>query len=120
MRSWLSLLVVVGACGGDATPDDVPGPPDEETCRTSYVDYGNFGEPFALDWCRGCHSSALPADMRQNAPAEVNFDTHEDVLAWKDRILIRAAGAQPTMPPAGGPSAAERALLAEWLGCGGR
>jgi hypothetical protein len=27
-------------------------------------------------------------------------------------------GGTPTMPPAGGPSGEERALLAEWLACG--
>ena len=119
MRSWLSLAFLVAACGTDSQPGP-PDPPDDETCRTSYVDYTNFGEPFALDWCRGCHSATLPANMRQNAPASINFDTQAEILAQKDRILIRAAGAQPTMPPAGGPSEGERALLAEWLGCGGR
>jgi uncharacterized membrane protein len=116
MRSWPSLLLLV-AC---STSSSDPPPIDDATCRQSFADYTNFGEPFALDWCRGCHSATLPADMRQSAPADVNFDTHDEVLAWKERILVRATGDSPTMPPAGGPSAEERALLAEWLGCGGK
>lgn len=126
MRSSRELVLVVslalGACGNDRAigPDDPPAPPDPDTCETSYLTYGNFGEPFALDWCRGCHSSAIPAGMRQKAPMGVNFDTQEDITHWRERILMVAAGSQPTMPPAGGPPDEERALLAEWLGCGAR
>lgn len=129
MRSLPSLVLalLVAACGNDIEPPDGVPSPDEEPpdleparCDTSYLDYGNFGEPFALDWCRGCHSSSVPAGMRQKAPMGVNFDTHADVQQWKERILIRAGGNAPTMPPAGGPSADERALLAEWLACGAK
>ncbi len=122
MRSSASLALVlaltVAACGQDTMSggDDDPPPPD--VCAKSYLDYGNFGKPFALDWCRGCHSSAVPETMRQKAPMGVNFDTLADVQHWRERIAIRATGAMPTMPPAGGPSEEERGLLAEWIGCG--
>ena len=118
----LAACLVLGACGNDVGTEagDPPPPPDPDTCATSYLTYNNFGEPFALDWCRGCHSSAIPTGMRQKAPIGVNFDTQADVAHWRERILIRVAGAQPTMPPAGGPPDEERALLAEWLGCGAR
>ena len=53
----------------------------------------------------------------QNAPTDVNFDTLAQVRTRADRIRIRA-GTGTTMPPAGGPSADERALLVEWLACG--
>jgi hypothetical protein len=107
-----------GAAGGDH-PDPVPGPVPS-TCDQSYLDHGTFGEPFLLDWCAGCHSAALPPRMRQNAPLDVNFDTLADVRRFADRITARAAGATPTMPPAGGPSAEERALLTEWIACGAK
>ena len=57
--------------------------------------------------------------MRQRAPADVNFDTLRDIRAWSNRIRL-TAGSDPgaTMPPAGGPSAGERAMLVEWLSCG--
>ena len=119
----LAACLALAACGndqGNTADDPLPPPPDPDTCETSYLRYDNFGEPFALDWCRGCHSSAVPAGMRQKAPMGVNFDTQADVARWRERILIRAAGDNPTMPPAGGPADEERALLAEWLGCGAR
>ena len=123
MRSWLSVLVLVAACGNDvgmpAGGDDGTDPPtDPDVCETSYLEYSNFGEPFVLNWCRGCHSSTVPAGMRQKAPIDVNFDTEADVLAHKERIRSRSTGTKPTMPPAGGPTAEERALLAEWIDCG--
>jgi hypothetical protein len=124
MRSWPSaLLVLVVACGNDVRGDqfggdDGPEPVDPDTCETSYLGYDNFGAPFVVNWCRGCHSSIVPKNMRQNAPLDVNFDTEADVTHWAERIQARAAGAKPTMPPAGGPSTDERQLLAEWIACG--
>lgn len=112
--AWLALLVL--GCGSDTVPGDEP-----PACETSYLDYSNFGEPFLLDWCTGCHSAAVPDGMRQQAPLDVNFDSLDGVREFKDRISLRAAGPPaPTMPPAGGPSAEERALLGEWLACGAR
>ena len=119
MRSWPSLVLVVAlGCGNDRALGDDDFDPDR--CETSYLTYGNFGEPFALDWCRGCHSSDVPMGMRQKAPIDVNCDTHEDIMTWRERIESRATGDEPTMPPAGGPGEAERALLGEWLACGAR
>ena len=120
MRSWLSLLVVVAACGNDVgvPPGEELPTPDPDECKTSYLDYGNFGAPFVSNWCRGCHSASVPAGMRQRAPLAVNFDTEAQVLEYRERIAARALGTKPTMPPAGGPSDEERALLAEWIACG--
>ena len=128
MRSWLSALVVLAACGTDVRTDDdgegsgsnEPTPIDPDTCETSYLDYDNFGAPFVINWCRGCHSSEVPMNMRQKAPIDANFDTIEEVRMWGERIASRATGTAPNMPPAGGPTAEERALLAEWLTCGAK
>ncbi len=125
MPSWRSIVVVaiiVTGCrtslsaGGDDEPAPVPEPDD---CETSFLDYQNFGAPFIANWCRGCHASGVPETMRQDAPLDVNFDDHGTTMQWKTEILRRATGDAPTMPPAGGPSDEERALLAEWLACGG-
>ncbi len=121
MRSWRELLVaalIAAGCGNDGGNTGGDPPDDPDACETSYLDYASFGEAFLLDWCNGCHSSALPANMRQQAPADVNFNTVEGVRQFQARIAARATGAMPTMPPAGGPSAEERALLAEWIACG--
>jgi uncharacterized membrane protein len=119
MRSWLSLLVLA-ACGADGVPpaDEEAPPTDPDVCESSYLTYDNFGAEFSANWCRGCHASAIPEDGRQGAPINVNFDSDADLRHWADRIRVRATGDTPTMPPAGGPGAAERALLVEWIDCG--
>jgi uncharacterized membrane protein len=112
-RSWpeaasLALALALAACGDD----DRPAP-----CRSSSLTYETFGEPFLINWCRGCHSRDLPSDMRQGAPESVNFNERRDVRQRLPRISYVVATA-PTMPPAGGPTDQERGLLAEWIGCG--
>lgn len=123
-----AVLAALGACGIEPSPSP-PGKTtggeqvievDPDECETSYLDYDNFGAPFISNWCRGCHSATVPAGMRQKAPAAVNFDTLEDVQTWANRIVMRAASTEPSMPPAGGPTVQERALLAEWVACGTR
>ena len=47
----------------------------------------------------------------------VDLDTLEFSLQWADRIEARATGDVPTMPPGGGPTEDERAMLEEWLRC---
>jgi uncharacterized membrane protein len=112
-----ATLLWAAACSD--TPSAPPLPePDSAQCRASTLSYQNFAAPFVLNWCRGCHGKDQPAAMRQNAPLTVNFDTPEEVRAARARILARATGVAPSMPPAGGPSAEERELLAEWLACG--
>jgi uncharacterized membrane protein len=103
----LGLAVAAAGCGNDL----------DETCATSYLTYETFGAPFMTSWCRGCHSRNLPEELRQQAPPNVDFDTREDVRRFSHRVRARA-GAGRSMPPAGGPSEAERALLVEWLRCG--
>ncbi len=121
MRSWRELAVcaaLVAGCGNDANNEVTP--PTVDECDASYLRYDNFGAPFTLDWCRGCHSTAIPMGMRQKAPIDVNFDTIDDIRKWQHQILVQATGDAPKMPPAGGPSDDERVLLTEWLGCGAR
>ncbi len=92
---------------------------DERPCpEDSFLTYDNFGGPFMLTYCNSCHSSRLPADMRQGSPPGVDFDGLEDIRARADRIWVRAADQNLTMPPVGPPSAQERTRLGEWLACG--
>lgn len=109
--AFAATLVALAApgCGVDTDPD----------CDRSFLSYDNFGSPFIVNWCRACHSAGLPLDMRQQAPAGVNFDTLGEIRTWS-RPIARTAGYAATMPPAGGPSSNERAMLVEWLRCGAR
>lgn len=135
MRSWrergrawgavLGGLLVVAACGNDVRiADTLPdaggdaGSGSAGACASSFLDYNNFGAPFVLDWCTGCHSRTLRAGMRQGAPLAVNLDTLAEIRQRAHAITVRTSSETPTMPPAGGPSGEERALLAEWLACG--
>lgn|SRR5690349_15063716 len=112
MRSSASVLVVLALAGCGSTAD-----PLDPACAQSPLRYDNFGEAFFLDWCRGCHSAGVPGGMRQHAPIDVNFDTLAEIRTWRTDIT-RVVGEPSTMPPAGGPSPAERDLVLEWLGCG--
>ena len=95
------------ACGADT----------DRTCAQSFLRYDNFGAPFMSNWCRACHSADTPPDMRQQAPAGVDFDDRSEIRRWSFPIRF-TAGQGSSMPPAGGPSAEERRMLVEWLDCG--
>jgi uncharacterized membrane protein len=128
VAAWLASCALLG-CGNDkgitdvGRPDEfVPGADEDSdapSCESSamYLDYQNFGAPFMTNWCRGCHGEAVPEGMRGKAPMEVNFDTVDQVRDWQIRITA-LAGTGTKMPPAGGPSDDERALLVEWIDCG--
>lgn len=116
------LALGAAACSADAgeggEPPPPPPDPNSKLCQESTLTYQNFAAPFVITWCRGCHGEAQPVAMRQNAPVGVNFDTADQVRGSSVRILARATGSEATMPPVGGPSEEEKALLAEWIACG--
>jgi uncharacterized membrane protein len=107
-RSLLVSLALAAGCGSDPKLD----------CNSSQLTYTAFGQPFMLNWCNGCHSSALPPGQRGDAPVNVNFDTLDDVHMWSESILMTAGPLRPTMPPAGGPTLDERNTLEAWIDCG--
>jgi hypothetical protein len=91
---------------------DRPCPPD------SFLTWRDFGSAFLAEYCRGCHAQDVPKTMRHGAPLTVNFDSVADVRTHAARMYARAGDGYTTMPPAGGPALAARALLGEWLACG--
>ena len=103
----LAAAALASGCGADTDP----------ACSRSFLRYDNFGSPFIVNWCRACHSVQLPPDMRQQAPVDINFDNLSDIRHWSLQIK-RSTAERLTMPPAGGPSQAERQMLVEWLSCG--
>jgi hypothetical protein len=105
----------------DAGPTSTAPPTslEQRSCPpSSPYDWENFGEPFVLTWCTGCHSTDLGTSSRQGAPMAINFNTLDDVRQHADRIWARAADSNATMPPSGGPLPADRTALGDWLACG--
>lgn len=107
-------LGLIAACSSSDDGGEPTNTSDE--CSTA-LSYESFAGPFFLDWCTGCHSSALAEGSRQEAPLDVNFDTLDDIRAFEARILARVVN-EHDMPPAGGPSEDERKMLADWFACG--
>ena len=104
------LLVLLVACGGKDEASDSSAPCDPS------VTYESFGRGFVTQHCQTCHASTSPD--RRGAPRDVVFDTEDDVWANADAIRVRAIE-QGDMPPQGGVSADDLALLDRWLSCGG-
>lgn len=111
------MALLLGGCGkGTATSDDTAVDTAAAFCRYApTLTWNNFGEGFLVHNCQGCHASTT-AD-RHDAPDEVFFDTVDQAWEWSDRILARAAGDPPTMPPEGGVSEDDMVKLAWWLRC---
>lgn len=117
MRAALPLLLALGACGDKPRADDTAadsGAPawcDDAPLLT----WANFGEGFVVENCQACHAST--AIDRNGAPEDIVFDDRDATLALSDRILARAAGDAPSMPPQGGVTDEERERLEIWLTC---
>jgi hypothetical protein len=109
----LAIAWVVGCQG--AEPSASPAARADGLCESG-VSYESFAGPFLLSWCTGCHASSLAEGQRQGAPPGIDFDSESGVRSHIERIAARVA--DHTMPPAGGPSDEERALLLEWVDCG--
>jgi uncharacterized membrane protein len=107
----VALVILVG-CVEPMTIDLASCPPGGTT-----LTYESFGKPFLDANCQWCHASSVTD--RHGAPDFVTFDTLADVHAHLDRIFVRAAGPNTTMPPGpDDPPPALRDQLAEWLACG--
>lgn len=128
MRWTIALLSA--ACATSSGPDaaaagdpSAPGPDAVATADTGRdpacadLTWETAGAPVALTWCAPCHGSGLAPADRADAPVDVDLDSAAGVLAWADRVLARATGPEPDMPPAGGPTEAARARLAAWILC---
>jgi hypothetical protein len=118
MMRFVHLTVFLGgaflvACSAFYTEiEDYPCPPGGTT-----LTYANFGAGFMNAHCQSCHSSDAPD--RLGAPGEFIFDTQAQVIRHKDRIFVRSAADNVTMPPGPeDPPLDERTKLAEWLACG--
>lgn len=110
-----------GTTGAEASTSS--GSSGADACADSVLTWENFGEPFMLSWCTGCHHSELPSAERACAPCFANFDEHAGVHPLAAYIELRVLdwaeheGTKP-MPPAAIIPDDERALLREYLQCG--
>ena len=114
----LTLTLTLTSCGGadgDARGDDTGAPP---WCADApVVTWDSFGQGFVTEHCQACHASET-AD-RNGAPADVVFDTHAAVQGQAARMLARAGGPDPSMPPRGGVPDDDIEKLEIWLQCWG-
>jgi uncharacterized membrane protein len=111
----LSLALALAGCVGyRSTATEI----DEHACPDdSELDYANFGEPFLAENCQTCHAS--DSEDRHGAPAAFTFDTVEQVREHSDRMFVRAAADNTSMPPGpDDPPPEAREMFADWLACG--
>jgi hypothetical protein len=94
------------------TIDEHPCPPGGTT-----LTYENFGQAFFAANCNSCHSADNGA--RYGAPDTYAFQTIDQIREHKDRIFVRAADANDSMPPGpDDPPLDQREKLGDWLACG--
>ena len=76
--------------------------------------YTDWTEGFLKGKCQPCHGINSP--NRYGAPANVYFDSEEASLYWIDAIE-RSVLESESMPPNGGVTEDDKALLRLWLDC---
>lgn len=109
MKRALAVFALAACAEAPLEIDEMPCPEAGTT-----LTYEAFGRGFMARHCDGCHTAG-----KSGAPTAYRFDTHDDVIRHADRIFIRAAGPNVTMPPGPyDPPSGERDQLAEWLACG--
>ena len=114
MRSNLfAVLCALGlsGCGAFTELEDVSCPPEG-----TEITYDGFARGFFLKHCNTCHAAG--AEDRRGAPITYVFDTYDQVYALRERVFLRAAADNITMPPGpDDPPQEERDQLAEWIAC---
>lgn len=106
----VSVAIFAPGCLYDKL-EDAECPPGGTT-----LTFQNFGAEFLDRYCNYCHGSGVLD--RQSAPPAYVFETEDQVKQWAERIYVRAAGRNDSMPPGpDDPPREERDKLAEWLAC---
>ena len=106
------LLPALAGCKPYQELSDHPCPP-----QGTPLTYENFGATFLNSYCQSCHGGS--AQDRKGAPGDFLFDTRDQVVRQRERIFVRSAAGNDTMPPGPvDPPLADREKLADWLACG--
>jgi uncharacterized membrane protein len=109
---WLALALLAACDPPPLEMTEYPCPP-----AGTQLTYDNFGATFLGENCNTCHAAA--DGNRHGAPESYRFDTLDEVHQRRDRIFVRAAASNTSMPPGPvDPPADDRDRLAEWLACG--
>ena len=105
------LFAAIPACD-IVSIDQHPCPPGGTT-----LTFENFGRGFFSGYCNSCHSA--DNGNRNGAPDTYAFDTIDEIRRHKERIFVRSADTNDSMPPGpDDPPLAERQKLGDWLACG--
>ena len=85
-------------------------------CADDYeLTWDNFGHGFFLTYCTSCHSADSP--NRFDAPEGIDFDTEDQVRAWRN-VLQTVVVEEQTMPLGGGVYDEDLYLFEVYLACG--
>jgi uncharacterized membrane protein len=92
-----------------------PKPLEKNNAPVSFADV----HPFFQKRCQSCHSSHPTDDVQKVAPNGVMFDTQEQIVKMKDRIMFRVVQTK-TMPQGNktGITEIERELIGRWIAQG--
>lgn len=110
-RNGQSLVAALSACVLFAL--SLPG-----HAQTTTLTYENWAQGFITHNCLGCHHSSLEGEKRFGAPADINFDTLDQIREWSFEIHDAATGDNPSMPPTGVVWWWDRISLREWIAAG--
>lgn len=104
-------LLALASCGGFTELEEWDCPPEGTD-----VTYENFARGFFLKHCNTCHAAGI--EDRNGAPIAYVFDTYDQVYALRERVFLRSAAENITMPPGpDDPPEEERFMLADWIAC---
>jgi uncharacterized membrane protein len=95
--------------------------PSKTTTKNSAPVSFSQVQPVILKRCTQCHSSKPTDDVQKIAPNGIVFDTPDQVVKQKERIMIRVVQTK-TMPQANktGITEEERKLIGDWIAQGGK
>ena len=106
------LLLALGCVDGSTETADTAA----AMCEAAPdLTWSNWGDGFFANYCRACHSANV--EDRWGAPADINFDTFEEVQQSRGWVHYEVIVAQ-TMPVGGGVYDEDLEALAIFLECG--